>query len=333
MSLRAPSRNLDSGALASGILAGDRSVVARAITLVESRRADHQAAARQLVQDLLPRTGNALRVGITGVPGVGKSTTIDALGTFLTRQGHKIAVLAVDPSSARTGGSILADKTRMARLSCDPQAFIRPSPGRRHARRRGGEDARDHADLRGGGLRRRAGGNHRHRPVGDCGRRYDGFFPGADAAGRRRRTAGLEEGRCRTRRHDRRQQGGRRQRRTRQCGRRRISRSAPHSQPAFAQLVAAGRHLFGPDRGRHRRTLDDDSSASRAGRRNRGVRRTPARTAGQVDVGDAGRPPCTHGSNPTQPFARKLPRIEAAVAEGKMSPAVAVDEIATLLGL
>ena len=102
--------------------------MARAITLIESRRADHQAAARQLVQDLLPRTGNALRVGITGVPGVGKSTTIDALGTFLTRQGHKIAVLAVDPSSARTGGSILADKTRMARLSCDPQAFIRPSP-------------------------------------------------------------------------------------------------------------------------------------------------------------------------------------------------------------
>ncbi len=128
MSLRAPLRNFDAAAFASGVLSGDRSVVARAITLIESRRGDHQAAARQLVQDLLPHTGNALRIGITGVPGVGKSTTIDALGTFLTQQGHKIAVLAVDPSSARTGGSILADKTRMARLSCDPQAFIRPSP-------------------------------------------------------------------------------------------------------------------------------------------------------------------------------------------------------------
>jgi GTPase len=128
MSLDARPRSFDFAALVPGILSGDRSVVARAITLIESRRADHQAAARQLVQDLLPRTGNALRVGITGVPGVGKSTTIDALGTFLTQQGHKVAVLAVDPSSARTGGSILADKTRMARLSCDPQAFIRPSP-------------------------------------------------------------------------------------------------------------------------------------------------------------------------------------------------------------
>jgi LAO/AO transport system kinase len=115
--------------LAQGILASDRAVVARAITLIESRRTDHQAAARQLVQELLPQTGKAMRVGITGVPGVGKSTTIDALGTFLTGQGHKVAVLAVDPSSARTGGSILADKTRMARLASDPHAFVRPSPG------------------------------------------------------------------------------------------------------------------------------------------------------------------------------------------------------------
>jgi LAO/AO transport system kinase len=114
--------------LARGIGAGERAVIARAITLVESRRADHQKAARRLVQDLLPATGKAVRVGITGVPGVGKSTTIDALGTYLTGQGHKVAVLAVDPSSARSGGSILADKTRMARLGNDANAFVRPSP-------------------------------------------------------------------------------------------------------------------------------------------------------------------------------------------------------------
>ena len=129
MSARPSPRIPDPTALAQGILASDRAVVARAITLIESRRTDHQAAARQLVQELLPHTGKAVRVGITGVPGVGKSTTIDGLGTFLTGKGHKVAVLAVDPSSARTGGSILADKTRMARLASDPQAFVRPSPG------------------------------------------------------------------------------------------------------------------------------------------------------------------------------------------------------------
>ncbi len=114
--------------LAAAIHAGDRATLARAITLIESTRADHRQTAHLLVQELLPFTGQAVRLGITGAPGAGKSTTIDALGATLTAKGHKVAVLAVDPSSSRTGGSILGDKTRMARLAVDPNAFIRPSP-------------------------------------------------------------------------------------------------------------------------------------------------------------------------------------------------------------
>jgi GTPase len=118
----------DIASLARYVRNGDRATLARAITLIESKRADHQKKAHQLVQELLPRTGNAIRVGITGAPGVGKSLTIDTLGTYLTGAGHKVAVLAVDPSSTRTGGSILGDKTRMARLAIDDNAFVRPSP-------------------------------------------------------------------------------------------------------------------------------------------------------------------------------------------------------------
>jgi GTPase len=121
-------RTFKASDLARAIQAGDRATLARAITLIESKRPDHRKQAHLLVQELLPATGKAVRLGITGAPGAGKSTTIDVLGTTLTGQAHKVAVLAVDPSSSRTGGSILGDKTRMARLASDPNAFVRPSP-------------------------------------------------------------------------------------------------------------------------------------------------------------------------------------------------------------
>jgi LAO/AO transport system kinase len=115
-------------ALAERVIGGDRRALARAITLVESRRADHQEQAERLLEHLLPHTGKSVRLGITGTPGAGKSTFIEAFGLFVVEQGHKIGVLAVDPSSRRSGGSILGDKTRMQRLGQSPGAFIRPSP-------------------------------------------------------------------------------------------------------------------------------------------------------------------------------------------------------------
>ncbi len=118
----------DAVALAEAIRGGDRAALARAITLIESTRIDHRGQAQELLLQLMPHAGSAMHVGITGVPGVGKSTTIEALGMYLIRQGHRVAVLAVDPSSTRTGGSILGDKTRMAQLAVHPAAYIRPSP-------------------------------------------------------------------------------------------------------------------------------------------------------------------------------------------------------------
>ncbi len=114
--------------LAAGIVAGDRRLLAKTITLAESTRSDHQALAGAVMAQLLPRTGKALRVGLTGTPGVGKSTLIEALGMHLVAQGHRVAVLAVDPSSSVSGGSVLGDKTRMEALARHPAAFIRPSP-------------------------------------------------------------------------------------------------------------------------------------------------------------------------------------------------------------
>lgn len=111
-----------------GVVDGDRTVLARAITLVESLRPDHREKAQELLVRLLPRTGGSRRVGVTGVPGVGKSTFIERLGLELLEAGRRLAVLAVDPSSSVSRGSILGDKTRMAKLSTDPRAFVRPSP-------------------------------------------------------------------------------------------------------------------------------------------------------------------------------------------------------------
>ncbi|WP_116114784.1 methylmalonyl Co-A mutase-associated GTPase MeaB [Austwickia chelonae] len=117
---------------AERVRSGRRLDVARAITLVESSRPDHRAQARELLRELTPHTGAAMRVGISGVPGAGKSTFIDALGTRLIEAGHRVAVVAVDPSSSRTGGSILGDRTRMAQLSASDDAFVRPSPSGGH---------------------------------------------------------------------------------------------------------------------------------------------------------------------------------------------------------
>jgi LAO/AO transport system kinase len=121
-----PKQNLAD--LSEKVLAGDRRALARAITLIESTRGDHRQDAEALLAELLPRSGNSIRIGISGVPGVGKSTFIEAFGLHLIERGHRVAVLAVDPSSQRTGGSILGDKTRMEFLSRNPAAFIRPSP-------------------------------------------------------------------------------------------------------------------------------------------------------------------------------------------------------------
>jgi LAO/AO transport system kinase len=119
----------NAASLIEGIRAGDRRSLARAITFAESTRAEHRAIADAVLEAVLPATGNAMRIGISGPPGVGKSTFIEAFGKHIIDQGHKLAVLAVDPSSRRTGGSILGDKTRMGELVNRPEAFIRPSPG------------------------------------------------------------------------------------------------------------------------------------------------------------------------------------------------------------
>jgi LAO/AO transport system kinase len=121
-------RGLSAEDYVKGVLGRDRAILARAITLIESRSAAHEALAEEVLQRLLPHSGRSKRIGVTGVPGVGKSTFIESFGCFLAERGRQVAVLAIDPSSARSGGSILGDKTRMEKLSRHPNAFIRPSP-------------------------------------------------------------------------------------------------------------------------------------------------------------------------------------------------------------
>ena len=234
-----PTSHLPSpAALAPGIRAGDRASLARAITLIESRRADHQQAARALVQELLPHTGAAVRVGITGAPGVGKSTTIDALGTMLTAQGHKVAVLAVDPSSTRTGGSILGDKTRMPRLAIDPNAYIRPSPA---SGTLGGVAAKTREAMlvcEAAGydvvLVETVGVGQSETAVADM----TDFFLVLMLPGAGDELQGLKKGHRRARRLDRGQQGRRRQYQARDLGRRRIPRRTAYSQAPLAALDA-----------------------------------------------------------------------------------------------
>ena len=128
---RQPKRELTADECVEGILRGDRVVLSRAITLIESTKPEHYAKGQEVIERCLPHSGNSIRIGITGVPGAGKSTFIESFGTYLTTQGHKVAVLAIDPSSERSKGSILGDKTRMESLSVNPKAFIRPTPSGR----------------------------------------------------------------------------------------------------------------------------------------------------------------------------------------------------------
>ena len=245
----------DVAALARRVRAGDRATLARAITLIESKRADHQNKAHQLVQELLPSTGKAMRVGITGAPGVGKSTTIDTLGSHLTGKGHRVAVLAVDPSSTRTGGSILGDKTRMARLATDPNAFMRPSPS---SGTLGGVAAKTRETMllcEAAGydvvLVETVGIGQSETAVADM----TDFFLALMLPGAGDELQGIKKGLVEladmiaVNKAD----GDNVERAQRRGGR--ISRGAAHPHAAVAELDAAGGDLFGADRQRHRGTV------------------------------------------------------------------------------
>ena len=192
------------------ILAGDRRALAAAITLIESTREEDREPAEALLQALLPHAGKAVRLGISGAPGVGKSTFIEAFGTRAIAAGRRLAVLAIDPSSERSGGSILGDKIANAGACAEREEFCSRLAGGRHPRRRRPAHARCDDRLRGGRLRPRDGGDRRRRPVRGRRRRHGGSVHAPGAAGRRRRIARHQAGSSGARRYRRRHQGRRR---------------------------------------------------------------------------------------------------------------------------
>ena len=301
----------------AGVLAADRTSLGRAITLVESTRPDHQEQAQELLRRLLPRAGGSHRIGITGVPGAGKSTFIDALGSDLTASGNRVAVLAVDPSSSRTGGSILGDKTRMARLAVDDHAFIRPSPN---------------AGVLGGVARatresivvveaagfdvvfvETVGVGQSEITVANM---VDTFLP-AHAGPERRQPAGDQEGRARAGRRDRRQQGRRRPRRRRQGRGARAGRRAAPRGAVGRRLEPIGADVQRRGAPRPRHGLGPAPGPPPAPRAHRAAGRAAPAPGRQLDVGDDRR--ATAGRLPRrQPGPRR--RAGGAASAAARSP-------------
>ncbi len=234
-------RPVDLDALASSVLANERAGLAKAITLIESTRDDHREQAQQLLLRLLPQVGGAIRVGITGVPGVGKSTFIDALGMYLIGKGHRVAVLAVDPSSTRTGGRSWA--TRPGWRGCPGNRTLHPPvPDSRHPRRCRQGDPRDDGAARGRRVRRDPRRDRRCRAVGGHRRKHGGLLLFPDARPYRRPTAGNQEGCARARRSRRGEQGGRQPRARRTCRRARTVRCDADGASSRCVVEAARDH-------------------------------------------------------------------------------------------